>query len=168
MDAIVEALSFDFWTFFFQLVNVLVILGVLLYFFWKPVGKILGSREEQIEGNLQEAASAREKAEEILASYQQKIDEAHQEAKGILEQAGNMAEKTRLEMVQQAKEEADRILEQARMEIDREKRSAMASIRGQAADLILMATSKVLARTLTSGDQEELVKEALVEVERLQ
>lgn len=168
MDAIVEALGFDFWTFLFQLFNILLILGILLFFFWKPIIKVLGSREEQIEGNLQEAASAREKAEEILTSYQQKIDQAHQETQAILERADKMAEATRSEMVQQAKVEADRILEQARMEIEREKRSALASIRGQAADLVLMATSKVLARTLTSNDQEELVKEALVEVERLQ
>ncbi|MFY9114847.1 MAG: F0F1 ATP synthase subunit B [Dethiobacteria bacterium] len=168
MDAIMEALGLDFWTFLFQFINILIILAALLFFFWKPIIKMLDSREEKIEGNLKEAASAREKAEEILASYQQKIDLAHQEAQAILERADKMAETTRSEMVVQAREEADRILEQARIEIEREKRLAMANIRGQAADLILMATSRVLARTLTSSDQEELVKEALVEVESLQ
>ena len=43
----------------------------------------------------------------------------------------------------------------------------MAAIRGQAAELVVMATGKVLARTLTSEDQEHLLQNALVEVESL-
>jgi len=79
-----------------------------------------------------------------------------------------MAENTRAEIVAQAREEAGRVMEQARMEIEREKRAALAAIRSQAADLVVMTTSKVMARALTPSDQEHLVKEALSEVERLQ
>jgi F-type H+-transporting ATPase subunit b len=103
-----------------------------------------------------------------LASYQQQLNEAHQEAQAILQRAAEMAEVTRSELVAQAKEEAARALEQARLEIEKEKRSAMAAIRGQAAELVVMATGKVLARTLTSEDQEYLLQDALAEVERLQ
>jgi F-type H+-transporting ATPase subunit b len=78
-----------------------------------------------------------------------------------------MAEVTRTEIVAQAKEEAARALEQARLELEKEKRSAIAAIRSQTADLVVAAASKVLARTLTSEDQEHLLQEALAEVERL-
>ena len=57
MDAIMEALGLDFWTFLFQFINILIILAALLFFFWKPIIKMLDSREEKIEGNLKEAAS---------------------------------------------------------------------------------------------------------------
>ncbi len=168
MGAIIDALGFDPWTFMFQAINILIILAALYFVFWKPLVKALRDREENIEGNLKEAASAREKAEEVLASYQQKIDQAQQETQAILEKATRLGETTRLEMIAGAKEEAGRILEQAHQDIEREKRAAMASIRSQAADLILMATTRVLARTLTPSDQEHLVKEALAEVERIQ
>ena len=168
MDAIFEALAFDPWTFMFQAFNVLIILAALYFIFWKPLVKVLNNREENIKGNLKEAASAREKAGEVLASYQQKIDQAHQETQAILEKATRLGETTRSEMIAEAKEEATRILEQAHQDIEREKRAAMASIRSQAADLILLATTRVLARTLTPSDQEHLVKEALAEVERIQ
>ena len=52
-------------------------------------------------------------------------------------------------------------MEQARLELEKEKRSAIAAIRSQAADLVVAAASKVLARTLTSEDQEHLLQDAL-------
>lgn len=167
MEAIFDALAFNIWTFLLQTVNVLVVLGGLYLILWKPLSKTIKSRGEKIEGDLREAASAREKADELLASYQQQLKEAHQEAQAILQRAAEMAEVTRSELVAQAKEEAARALEQARLEIEKEKRVAMAAIRSQAAELVVMATGKVLARTLTSEDQEHLLQNALAEVERL-
>lgn len=168
MEAIIDALGFNPWTFLFQVANVVIILLALYFILWKPLAKSFDKREQKIEGNIREATLAREKAEEILVSYQQKIEQANQEAQAILEQSVKMAEATRAEMVNQAKEEAARYMEQARLEIEKEKRLAMANLRSQAADLVLTAASKVLARTLTSGDQEHLAREALAEVERLQ
>ncbi|NLA27163.1 MAG: F0F1 ATP synthase subunit B [Firmicutes bacterium] len=168
MGAIFDALSFNVWTFLFQAVNVAVVLGLLYFILWKPLSQNFANREEAIEGDLKKAASAKEEAEKILSNYQHKIDEAHQEAQAILEKTTKMAETTRTELVTQAREEAGQVMEQARMEIEREKRAALADIRRQAADLVVMTAGKVMARTLTPNDQEHLIKEALSEVERLQ
>lgn len=168
MGAIFEALKFDLATFLFQALNVAVVMAILYYILWKPLSKSFADREEKIDGDIQKANSAREEAEQVLANYQHKIDEAHQEAQAILEKTAKMAETTRAELMAQAKEEAGRVMEQARMEIEREKRSALADIRRQAADLVVMTAGKVMARTLTPNDQEHLIKEALSEVERLQ
>ena len=168
MEAILEALDLNIWTFLLQAINVLIVLGGLYLILWKPLNKAMISREEKIEKDLQEAASAREKADEILASYRQQLSQAHQEARTILQRATEAAEAARSETAAQAKEEAARALEQARLEIEKEKGLAIAAIRSQAADIIVMATGKVLARTLSSEDQEHLLQEALAEVERLQ
>jgi F-type H+-transporting ATPase subunit b len=165
---IFQALSFEPASFLLQAINVLVILLLLYKFLWKPLTQTMANREEKITGDLREAASAKEQAEEMLASYQQKIEKANQEGQVILERATKMAEGTRSEMIAQAKEEAARVVEQARVEIEKEKRKALAAIRNQAADLVVVTTGKVLARTLSSGDHEHLVREALTEVERLQ
>ncbi len=168
MEAFLEALSFDLWTFIFQTINVLIVLVGLYLLLWKPLSKTLNSRGEKIEGDLREASSAKEKAEELLASYQTQLTEAQQEARDILQRATEMAETARSEMVAQAKEEAAQVLEKARQEIEKEKMSALAAIRNQAADLVVMATGKILARALTAEDQEHLLQDALAEVERVQ
>ncbi len=168
MAAILEALSFNFWTFLFQTINVAVVLVLLYFILWKPLTQSFADREGAIEGDLKKAASAKDEAEEILSNYQHKINEAHQEAQAILEKTAKIADTTRAEIVAQARDEAGRVMEQARTEIEREKRAALADIRRQAADLVVVTASKVMARSLTANDQEHLVKEALSEVERLQ
>ena len=168
MSEILGALSFDPWTFLLQAVNVSVVLVVLYFILWRPLAQNFANREDSIEGNLKKAASAREEAEEVLAGYQHKINEANEEAQAILEKTTQLAETTRAEIVAQAREEAGRVIEQARMEIEREQRAALADIRKEAADLVVATAGKVMARALTPDDREHLVKEALSEVERLQ
>lgn len=168
MDGIFEALGINGWTFLLQAINVLVVLGVLYLLLWKPLNKALNSRDEKIKGDFQEAASIREKADEILASYQQQLNQAQQESKAILQRATEVAESTRSEAAAEAREETARALEQARLEIEREKKLAIAAIRSQVADIVVVVTNKVLARTLDATDQEYLLQEALAEVERLQ
>jgi len=167
MDAVLEALGFNVWTFLLQAVNVLVVLGGLYLILWKPLGKTLADREEKITGNLKEAASAKEKADEMLAAYRQQLNQAQQESQAILQRAAAMAEVSRSEIVVQAREEAARVMEQARLEIEKEKGLALAAIRNQAADIVVMATGKILSRTLDAKEQEHLLQEALAEVESL-
>ena len=171
MSAIMEALGalgFNLWSFLFQALNVAVVMGILYFILWRPLSKSFTDREEMIKGDLEQAASAREEAEEILANYQQKIDEANREAQVILKKAAEMAETTRAEILARTHEEAGQLMEQARMEIEREKRAALADIRRQAAELVVATAGRVMARTLTPSDQEHLVREALSEVARIQ
>ncbi|MGI9862798.1 F0F1 ATP synthase subunit B [Moorella naiadis] len=168
MQAIFQALNFNPWTFLLQALNLLVIMGLLYVFLYKPIGKILAERENRIEGSLNDAAAAREKAENILVEYQQQLRGARQEAQIILDRAARMAEETRTEIINQARTEAERTLAQARGEIEGEKTKALAAIRSEAANLAVLAAAKVLERSLTADDQERLAREALAEVERLQ
>lgn len=168
MQAIFQALNFNPWTFLFQALNLLVVMGLLYVLLYKPLGRILADREARIEGDLNNAAAAREKAENILAEYRQQLQGARQEAQTILDRAAKMAEETRTEIINRAREEAERTLEQARGEIEGEKSKALAAIRSEAASLAVLAAGKVLERSLTPDDQERLAREALAEVERLQ
>lgn len=168
MEGILEALGINGWTFLLQAINVLVVLGGLYLLLWKPLNQALVSREEKIEGDFKDAASVKEKADEMLASYKQQLSQAQRESEAILQRANELAGATRQEAAAQAREETARVLEQARLEIEKEKKMAIAAIRSQVADIVVVVTNKVLARTLDAKDQEYLLQEALAEVERLQ
>ncbi|HHP50410.1 MAG TPA: ATP synthase F0 subunit B [Moorella mulderi] len=164
---ILKALNFDLWTFGFQVINLLVVMGFLYYILWKPLMRTMTSREEKIQGDLQAAGEARRKAEELLAAYREQIQKAHQEAQAIVDQARKAAEEVRRQILAQAEEEAQGILKRTREKIEEEKRQALAAIRAEAADLVVLAASKVIARTLTPEDHETLIREALTEVEKV-
>ncbi|NLW06635.1 MAG: F0F1 ATP synthase subunit B [Clostridia bacterium] len=168
MEAIFDALSLDLWTLGWQVVNLLFVMGVLYYFLHKPLGRILAEREAKIEGSLNEAALAKEKAQSMLAEYQQQLANARQEAQDILDRAAKMADETKEQIISKAREEANRTLEQAQAEIENEKVKALAAIRSEAATLAIMAAGKVLERSLTTEDQIRLAREAVAEMERLQ
>lgn len=168
MEAIFEALNLDLWTLGWQVFNLLFVMGVLYYFLHKPLGKILAEREARIEGSINDAALAKEKAEQLLAQYQQQLNNARQESQAILDRAAKMADETKEQIIDKAREEANRTLEQARAEIESEKGKAVAAIRNEAANLAIMVAGKVLERSLTTEDQVRLAREAVAEVERLQ
>jgi hypothetical protein len=50
MEAIFDALAFNIWTFLFQTVNVLVVLGGLYLILWKPLNKTLQPEEKKLKG----------------------------------------------------------------------------------------------------------------------
>ncbi|MGB9783092.1 MAG: F0F1 ATP synthase subunit B [Moorellaceae bacterium] len=168
MEAIFKALNFNIWTFLWQVLDLLIVMGVLYVLLYKPLGKILAEREAKIEGSLQDAAAAKEKAEKLLQEYEAQMAGARREAQAIIERAGRMGEEMREEMIKRAREEANRTLEQARAEIAGEKAKALAAIREEAANLAILVAQKIIRKSLTADDQKRLLEESLTEVERLQ
>lgn len=168
VEAIFHALNFNVATFVLMVINLLVVMGVLHIFLYKPVGKVLEDRTAKIEGSINEATAAREKAEQMLSEYKEQLQNARQEAQAILDRATRMGEETKEEIVNKAREESNRMLEQARAEIEEEKSKALAAIRNEAVNLAVMAASKILERNLTGEDQVRLAREAVDDVERLQ
>ncbi|MGI9952099.1 F0F1 ATP synthase subunit B [Moorellaceae bacterium AZ2] len=168
MEAIFQALNFNFWTFLWQVLDLLIVMGVLYVLLYKPLGKILAEREAKIEGSLQDAALAKEKAERMLQEYENQLAGARQEAQAIIDRATRLGEEMREDIVKRAKEEASRTLEQARAEIAGEKAKALAAIRDEAAGLAILVAEKIINKSLTAEDQKRLLEESLAEVERLQ
>lgn len=168
LEAILRALNFNFWTFLWQVLDLLIVMGVLYLLLYKPLGKILAEREAKIEGSLQDAQAAKEKAEKLLKEYEDRLAGARSEAQAIIERATRLGEEMREEILRKAREEASRTLEAARAEIAGEKARALAAIRDEAAGLAVLVAQKILERSLTPEDQERLLKESLPKVERLQ
>lgn len=155
----VNPLSFDPWTFLFQLINVAIVLLALYYMLFRPLGNMIRSREEKVARTLDEASEARERAAQLEAAYQQKLQEAQREVQRMLEEAQEAAERRRQELVARAQDEADRTLRRAKEEIAREREQAVAAIRREVATLALAAASQVVGRSLDDEDQRRLVEE---------
>ena len=83
----VNPLSFDLWTFLFQLINVAIVLVALYYMLFRPLGNMIRAREEKVARTLDEASDARERAAELEARYDQKLKEAQREIQRMMEEA---------------------------------------------------------------------------------
>jgi F-type H+-transporting ATPase subunit b len=142
-----------------------IVVLVLGKFAWGPVLALLQQREQFIHRSLSEAKREREEAEARLKEYSAKLQSAHAEAVGIIEEARRDAERLRGELRQRAKAEAEALISNAERQIQLETARALQQIRTEAVELSVMIASKLIQRNLTKEDNERLIEDALRQVE---
>ncbi len=135
------------WTFII-FIGLLIILGKTA---WKPLLASLKTREKAIADSLDRAEQARADAERLIAENQKERVLAEEEIQKSLREGRQYAEQMRRDLVEKAKGEAARLLAQAREEIEHDTQRAIRQLRTEAADLAILATSKLLDENM---DQE--------------
>jgi F-type H+-transporting ATPase subunit b len=143
-----------------------ILLVLLLYkFAFGPLMQMQQKRQSEIREAIATSERLREEARALLDDYKQQLSNARVEAEEIVERARKVGESAKAELVQEAKDQSERILEKAHEQIERDTNQALAQIRGKVADLTLAATEKVTRRSLSSEDDLRLIREALSEID---
>ena len=161
-----EAAQFQinlFWVIIASL-NFALFLAIMWIVILKPVGRMLEERRATIEQGLKDADAARRERESAADERLASLNEARREAKEILERAQKVADETHEREVAATRAELDRLRTQATAEIVSEKERALAEVRGEVADLALLAAGKVVGETLNAQRERRLVEEFLVQV----
>ncbi|MGO9903215.1 MAG: F0F1 ATP synthase subunit B [Solirubrobacteraceae bacterium] len=140
-------------------------LVVLVKAVFPRIAKALDSRVELIDESIDEAARTRKEAEELLASYRERLKEARAQADEIIARARKAGEVHQHEAVEAARAERERLLEQTRRDIAAETSRAIDEIRREVADLTVQATERLTRKSLTSRDHKRLVEDALSELD---
>ncbi|MGA9775173.1 MAG: F0F1 ATP synthase subunit B [Candidatus Dormiibacterota bacterium] len=152
-------------TFIVEIVVFLVLLWLLARYVFPPLTRALDARQALIAQSLQEAERARQEAERARVSERQEMAEARVKAQEILDRAQQLGEQLRQELRTRGEQEQQAMLERARAELEREREQAVSELRRQVADLVLLATTRVLQEELDEGRQRQLVERALSEVD---
>ena len=150
--------------FFWVIVSALnfVVFAVLLYVaFGRTVSRMLEDRRVRIEQGLKDADVARREREAAAEEKQAIIQTARREANDIVAHAQKTADEVRQRDVAATQQELERLREQAAVEIAAEKARVLGEVRGQVADLALLAAARVVGETRTSERERRLVQEFL-------
>jgi F-type H+-transporting ATPase subunit b len=129
------------------------------------IQEALDSRQRAIEESIDAAERTRREAEELLSEYRERLAEARGQADEIVARARKTGEAAEAEAVADAKRKREEMLEQTRREIQQETKRAIQEIRGEVADLTVLATEKVTRKSLDDEDHRRLVEEALSELD---
>src|SRR4051795_3616572 len=143
----------------------LVAAWVLRKYAWPQIANALDKRQRAIEESIDTAERTRSEAQQLLDEYRARLREARAQADDIVARARKAGEQHERETLEQARARREELLEQTRRDIQAETRRAIQEIRGEVADLTVLATEKVTRRTLTEEDQRRLVDEALAELD---
>lgn len=142
--------------------------AVFFYIAWKvvliPVGGRLGDRRERIEQGLKDADAARRDRESAADQRQAVIAEARREASDIIARGQKVSDETREKGIVETQAEIERMRERAVSDIDAERKRALADVRGQVAELALLAAGKVVGETMSDAREKRLVDEFLTQV----
>ena len=148
----------------FSIINFLILLFILYKFMWKPVVRTMDGRQKGIQESLDQAAAARKEAEETQAALAAEIANARRQAKEIVDEAQVAAEQVKQDIIKQAEEAAQAVSARAQAEIERKQEEALAQIKGEVADLIVLATTKLLEDNVSIENQKALVDKYIAEV----
>lgn len=139
-------------------------LFVLKKMAWKPLIDGLDKREGHYAKLLADAQADRDRATAMLADYEQKLKAAQSEVQAIIAEARRDAETTRTDIIAAAQAEADRARVRAVEDITRARDQAVNELFSHMQSAVLVATERVLSRSLSEADCSRLVDEALSEV----
>lgn len=124
---------------------------------WGNITSVLDERAEKISSDIDGAEEARKKAEELASKREAELAGSRTEAKTIIENAKETAEKSRADILAEAKLEAGRLKEKANQEIAQNKAEALQSVKGDVADLTISLAGKIISQNLDGHAHKELI-----------
>jgi len=161
-----DLLKPDFGVLLLTVCNFLLLVFLLKKFAWGPVIGALEKREHQIESDKQTAAAARQSAEELKKELDERLAQISNEATQKMAAAVKAGEAQKEQLLAQAKEQTERMLQQAKDQLEAEKNKALADVRGEIAQLSLLAAARVMERQVKDETADQIVAQVLEEVKR--
>lgn len=161
-----ELLLPEFGLVIFQSIAFLLLMFLLAKFAWKPVLAAIKEREQSIDEALNKAELAKQEMTRLTAQNDELMKSARAERDLILKEAKTLKDNIINEAKHSAQTEGAKLIEKARIEIENQKKAALAELKNQVSTLSLDIAERVLRNQLQDkATQQDLVANLLKDVE---
>ncbi|MBK9975941.1 MAG: F0F1 ATP synthase subunit B [Planctomycetes bacterium] len=123
--------------------------------------KQLGERQDRIKDALDKADRVQVEATALLKKHEDMMRNAHLEAQKVTDDARAAGKEVAAKIQAQAEAAAGEIKERASREIELLRAKAEAELREKAVELALLASSRILEKSLNGEDHRRLAREAI-------
>ena len=157
-------MTIDFWGLGLQAVNVLILVWLLSWVFWRPVARAITKRQDVVQTTLTDAKIAQDKADAALAEITEMRAGMAAEREALLAEATTKAEIAAKTALDVASEKAEKIVDAARISSQREADITRHENAEKSAKLAVNIARKLLERFDTVAVQAaflELLIEAI-------
>lgn len=148
-----------------NLVNLLIIWGVLFYFGSKFLGNTLSERRSTIEEAIRDAERRQREAKAALEEQNKNLAQAQSKAKDIIEMAKQNASKVREDLLAQAKADVERMKAAADQDVSFQQERVMRELRQRISELAIERVEGQLPSRLTPEIQTSLVDKSIALLE---
>lgn len=147
-----------------QLLSTGVLLIIFKKYLWKYVMQYFAKRADYIESTIQDANEMNEKASSNLAVAEKQAREAAAKYREIIDQAKEDGQKVKQQIVEEANKEARQKIEQAQREIETEKQQAREDMKQEIVDVAIEVATKVMNKEMNENINKDLVEDFIDEV----
>ena len=144
-----------------QLANLALFLGVLLYFVARPLAAMFRQRQLAVEKTLEEARALRAQAASLEAEVHERMARLDREIAEVRARGVAEGEAERAALSDKADREVERVRREAEAEIGRRLAAAKHELRRTAAALTASTARDLLAAQITDEDRERLLEESV-------
>jgi F-type H+-transporting ATPase subunit b len=154
-----EQFGFNKSIFISQCISVLVVALLLKKFAYGPILKVLLERRERIEESLKNADRIKAELAKTEAARLEVLNKANTQANKLIEEARAAAARVQESETQKAIQQAEQIIAKAREAAEADRARMVAELRKEIGGLVVKATSQVTGKILTMDDQKRLIDE---------
>ena len=155
--------SLQIWT----LVTFVVLLGLLAKFAFKPIAEALDRRGQLIKAQIDDGQKMRAEAKKLMEDYQKQLAEARVEAGKVIEEARQLGEKVRKDVVDKATTEASAIVSRSQEEIVRQKEKGIQEMKDTIASLSVQIAGRVLEKEVNVATHKQLVESFISDLAKI-
>lgn len=166
MDSLIGTFHIDWKLIVAQIVNFAIVFFVLYRFAIKPLGKMMDERKETLEQGLGDAKRHKELVEEAQNLYNEELSKARIDAQALVKEMKDAVAEEKDTMLKQAEEEVAVILESGRKQLSDEKKHMIEEVEKEIAQLVVLATEKVLHTVTTNKISEDIILTSIHESEK--
>lgn len=157
------ALGIDFKMLILQGIAFLLLVWFLKKFVYPPLVKAIDDRQETIEKSAKAAAEAESHAKEAEENVKKVLKQARKEADDIVATAHKEATALAADADEKAKKQAAHIVNEAKDQIQQDVRDAKKALRHETAELVALATEKIVKQKIDAKSDKALIENALKE-----
>ncbi len=150
-----------------QIINFFIILFLLHKLFYKPVIQAMESRQERISEKQRDADEKMEHANELIAAYEDKMEEIEDQKKTILAEAKQEAQKEKERLIEEYKEEAQEKGNEYLNELEQDKENYLDEVRRTLGHNAMKIASHILSLLSTKELNDEVFEAFLDRIQTL-
>ncbi|NEQ22305.1 MAG: F0F1 ATP synthase subunit B [Microcoleus sp. SIO2G3] len=144
-----------------NLINLVIIIGVLFFFGRKFLGKTLSERRSNIEQAIQDAEKRQKDAAASLADAQQKLAQAQAEAERIRANGEENAQAARAAILEKAAKDVEAVRKTATQDLNADRERAIAELRERVAVMAMQRVESQLQDHLDDSAQQQLIDRSI-------
>jgi len=148
----------------YSLIAFVVLVVLFQKFAFKPIQAGMQARTDRIRADLDQAESAKAKAESVLAQYNTQLADSKAEAGRIIDEARQQAEKVKADLIARTNDEVAQLKAKAATDIEAARTAALASLQGSVAEIAIELAEKVVEKNLDRETNRRLIDSFIAQV----